>query len=77
MRTIIDIPSAQLAQLDDWAENQKISRAQAVRLALTALLERVNTPKHTGFGIWVQSGAVPAERDGLVLQQSMRDEWPE
>jgi hypothetical protein len=77
MRTIIDIPSEQLSELDRWANSQQISRAQAVRTALSDLLARVNAPKHAGFGLWAQGGAIPPEQDGLAIERSLRDEWPE
>jgi len=80
MRTIIDIPQTQLSQLDDWANKEQISRAEAVRRALNQLLERVTEPKRDtslGFGLWAQGGSVPKEQDGLRIQQALRDEWPE
>jgi metal-responsive CopG/Arc/MetJ family transcriptional regulator len=80
MRTIVDIPSEQLSQLDHWADSEHISRAEAVRRALSQLLERVAQPKTDavlGFGLWAQDKAIPAEQDGLRIQQALRDEWPE
>jgi hypothetical protein len=77
MRTIIDIPSDRLQRLDRWAVAHKVSRAEAIRRAVSDLLERASQPKNTGFGLWAQDKPVPAERDGLRLQQEMRDEWPE
>ena len=79
MRTIIDLEDAQVNRLDAWAKAEKVSRAEAVRRAVNLMLERLATPKGTGCGLWVQSEKpgyqVPPERDGLVLQRSMRDEW--
>jgi Arc/MetJ-type ribon-helix-helix transcriptional regulator len=80
MRTIVDIPSEQLSQLDLWADSERISRAEAVRRALAQLLEREAQPKSAavlGFGLWAQGKPVPAEQDGLRIQQALRDEWPE
>jgi metal-responsive CopG/Arc/MetJ family transcriptional regulator len=80
MRTIVDIPHEQLTELDLWADSEHISRAEAVRRALAQLLERVAKPKTditTGFGLWAQGKAIPAEQDGLRIQQALRDEWPE
>jgi hypothetical protein len=48
-----------------------------VRRAVNLMLERVTPPQATGFGLWAQGQAVPPERDGLVLQRALRDEWPE
>jgi metal-responsive CopG/Arc/MetJ family transcriptional regulator len=75
MRTIVDIPAERLEHLDRWATAQKISRAEAIRRAVNDLLARAASPKNTGFGIWSQ--ALTPERDGLAMQQSMREEWPQ
>lgn len=36
-------------------------------------------PRGTGFGLWAQDNVpgskVPPERDGLLLQRALRDEW--
>ncbi len=81
MRTIIDLEDAQASRLDAWAKAEKVSRAEAVRRAVNLMLERVAVPQGTGFGLWAQGDAigngVPPERDGLVLQRTMRDEWPD
>jgi Ribbon-helix-helix protein, copG family len=77
MRTIIDLEDSQASRLDAWAKAEKISRAEAVRRAVNLMLERVTPPQGTGFGLWAQGQAVPPERDGLVLQRALRDEWPE
>ena len=79
MRTIIDLEVNQASRLDAWAKAEKVSRAEAVRRAVNQMLERVATPPGSGFGLWAQGnapgGKVPPERDGLVLQRAMRDEW--
>ena len=81
MRTIIDIEDAEVNRLDAWAKAEKVSRAEAVRRAVKQMLERATAPQGTGFGLWAQNsvlgGSVPLERDGLVLQRAMRDEWPD
>ena len=81
MRTIIDLEDAQLNRLDAWAKAEKVSRAEAVRRAVNLMLERLAAPQGTGFGLWAQGDGpgnrVPPERDGLVLQRAMRDEWPQ
>jgi Ribbon-helix-helix protein, copG family len=77
MRTIIDLEDSQVSRLDAWAKAEKISRAEAVRRAVNLMLERATPPQGTGFGLWAQGKAVTAERDGLVLQRALRDEWPE
>ena len=81
MRTIIDLDEAQVSRLDVWAKAEKVSRAEAVRRAVNQLLENTSAPQGTGFGLWAQNNglgsSVPPERDGLVLQRAMRDEWPD
>ena len=77
MRTIIDLESDQLNRLDAWAKAEKVSRAEAVRRAVNLMLERLAAPQGTGFGLWAQGSSISAERDGLVLQRAMRDEWPD
>ena len=80
MRTIIELEESQASRLDAWAKSQRLSRAEAVRRAVAQLLERA-APKPgsagTGFGLWAQGQAVPPERDGLTLQQALREEWDE
>ena len=49
--------------------------------AVNQMLDRVTAPQGTDLGMWAQGNAigkgVPPERDGLVLQRAMRDEWPD
>jgi Ribbon-helix-helix protein, copG family len=79
MRTIIDLDDNQASRLDAWAKAKKVSRAEAVRRAVNLMLEGAGT-RGTGFGLWAQNdaqgGGVPPGRDGLALQQALRDEWP-
>jgi hypothetical protein len=77
MRTIVDIPTESLKQLDSWASELSISRAEAIRRAIADMLARTNQSRGTGFGLWAQEKPIPPERDGLHLQRAMRDEWPE
>ena len=77
MRTIIELEDTQVNRLDAWAKAEKVSRAEAVRRAVNLMLERAAAPQGTGFGLWAQGGKVAPERDGLVLQRVLRDEWPD
>jgi len=77
MRTIIDLEESQVNRLDAWAKAEKVSRAEAVRRAVNQMLERTAAPQGTGFGLWAQGSSIPPERDGLVLQRALRDEWPD
>jgi predicted transcriptional regulator len=76
MRTIIELEDSQASRLDAWARSQSLSRAEAVRRAVTQMLERSVPEAGTGFGLWTQGQPVPPERDGLALQQALREEWP-
>jgi hypothetical protein len=77
MRTIIDLDDTQLRRLDAWAKLQSLSRAEAVRRAVTQLLDRAAPAGSAGFGLWLQAGPLTPQRDGLAIQRSLRDEWPE
>lgn len=77
MRAIIDLEEDQLLQLDAWAQRERISRAEAVRRAVRQLLEQHKPPALAGFGLWREAGELTAERDGLAIERSLRDEWPQ
>lgn len=71
MRTIIDIPSEILDDIDTLARDEKISRAEAVRRAMTEYLEkRSKGNPDTAFGIWK-----PRKIDALSYEDSLRNEW--
>jgi len=62
-RTIVDIPDAQLAEIDAFCERLRISRAEAVRRALEAYLERRDADDvGEGFGLWRPRAPRPPER---------------
>jgi predicted transcriptional regulator len=77
MRTIIELADTQLRRLDAWAKAEKVSRAEAVRRAINQMLEQSAAPQGTGFGLWAQGASLAPERDGVVLQRALRDEWPD
>lgn len=75
MRTIIDLPDDQLHALDAWRRPRGLSRAEAVRRAVTTLLERevqARASVEAAFGLW-RDRAV----DGLAEQERLRQEWEE
>ena len=76
MRTHIELDDNQASRLDACATAEKVSRAEAVRRAVNLMLEKAVPQQGTGFGLWAQGCSVPPERDGLALQQAMRNEWP-
>jgi len=74
MRTLVDIPDDQIAELTKLAEREKVSRASLVRQAVADLLA---SKRQTGedaiaaaFGIWSDM-----EEDGLAYQERLRAEW--
>jgi hypothetical protein len=70
MRTIIDIPSEQLRQLNELCRREDLSRAEAVRRAIALLLETRGSPPAEAFGLWKDRGT-----DGVAYQQALRGEW--
>lgn len=71
MRTIIDIPQPILDEIDTLAKQEKISRAEAVRRAMTEYLEkRPRSRPDAAFGIW-KSRKV----DSLAYEDALRGEW--
>ncbi|MBA3343428.1 MAG: ribbon-helix-helix protein, CopG family [Gemmatimonadaceae bacterium] len=71
MRTIIDIPPHILSEIDALAKKEKISRAEAVRRAMTEYLEkRPRSRPHAAFGIWKSR-----KIDPLAYEDALRGEW--
>lgn len=73
MRTIIELPAEQLAALDTWRASRGVSRAEAVRRAVTLLLDDDDARLGAivaACGLW--KGRV---RDGLEEQERLRSEW--
>lgn len=77
MRTIIDLPDAQIAQLAEYCRRERISRAEAIRRAVASLLIRHNLERsqcesdlEAAFGAWKHK-----DIDGVEYQRSMRAEW--
>jgi len=52
MRTIVDIPVAQLKGLDELCAALGISRAEAVRRAVDQFLKQQSREAVDGFGLW-------------------------
>ena len=51
-RTIIDIPDAQLREVDRLCQLLGISRAEAVRRGLQGFVQQNEVIKTDGFGLW-------------------------
>jgi hypothetical protein len=60
-RTIVDIPSAQMRQLDARCKALGISRAEGVRRAVHSFLNVKYGLDQEGFGLWSQGRATPGK----------------
>ena len=71
MRTIIDLPDAQIEALDALCRREGISRAEAIRRAVAAHVrsERDRGPD-PAFGLWKRRPV-----DALSYQRRLRREW--
>ncbi len=72
MRTIVDLPEQERAQLDALCRQRGVSRAEAMRQALRLWLAQQQPGHAAVFGLWRDR-----EDDSLTLQQALRDEWSE
>ena len=71
MRTIIDIPDAQVQDLTALARRANQPRAALVRQAITDYLARHRqTSRADAFGLWGADAP-----DGLTYQARIRAEW--
>ncbi len=70
MRTIIDLPDHQVAALAEHCERENISRAEAVRRALDAMLAQQQAQgREAVFGAWAPRG------DSRAVVAALREEW--
>lgn len=71
MRTIVDLPDAQIEALRVLEERNNVSRAELVRQAVAEyVVKRIET--HDAFGVWKSR---KTKFDGVKYQQALRDEW--
>jgi len=71
MRTIVDLPSEQVAALSDLCKTLGISRAEAVRRALARMLEEADgTHFQKAFGAWKHR-----QIDSVDHVNRIREEW--
>jgi hypothetical protein len=73
MRTLVDIPDDQIAELAKLAEQEKVSRAALVRRAISDLLASRRKPEGDAFA--AAFGIRPDMEDGLAYQERLRSEW--
>ena len=73
MRTIIELSAEQVQGLSGYCEQKGISRAQAIREAVTELLkEKGASERQRGFGLW--KGKKIKSREWV---DKIRAEWPQ
>ena len=71
MRTIVDLPHNQIEALDALCRAENISRAEAVRRAVAAHLQReVPAAATSAFGLWRDRGETALEDESRI-----RREW--
>jgi metal-responsive CopG/Arc/MetJ family transcriptional regulator len=73
MRTLIDIPDDQIAELNKLAKTEKVSRAALVRRAIADLLKARRRPSDDAIA--ASFGIRPDMEDGLAFQERLRSEW--
>ncbi len=72
MRTIIDLPDEQVNALAELCKLEGISRAEAIRRALSVMLTRSQTRgREQAFGAWSKRG------DSRKIVNALRQEWEE
>lgn len=73
MRTLVDIPDQQIDELAAISAASKISRAEVIRRAIAAYLDKHRAGADgadSAFGIWKG-----APEDALAYQERIRAEW--
>lgn len=70
MRTIVDIPQADIQRLARLCKKAGISRAEAIRRAVSEYLKKEDAPGDEAFGLWKDRKV-----DGLGYQRKLRKEW--
>jgi hypothetical protein len=71
MRTLVDIPEAELEALNALSKSEGISRAESIRRAISAYVELNRPPaQHAGFGLWKGKGIHTDE-----YLRKIRAEW--
>jgi metal-responsive CopG/Arc/MetJ family transcriptional regulator len=71
MRTLVDLPEADIRALDELGERRRVSRAKIIREAVSAFLTKsADANAEEAFGLWRDRNV-----DGLEYQQQVRSEW--
>jgi metal-responsive CopG/Arc/MetJ family transcriptional regulator len=70
MRTLVDLPDAELEELTALSRSRKTSRAELIRQAVAEFLAQNRAGVDESFGLWKGRGV-----DGVEYQQKLRGEW--
>ncbi len=71
MRTIVDLPEEQIAQLAALADEKTLSRAELVRRAVAEYLRtHYRQNEDEAFGLWKQR-----DINSLDYENALRNEW--
>lgn len=70
MRALVDIPDGQIDELSMICEAKKMSRAEAIRQAISSYIEKNKPGTVDVFGLWKDRKV-----DGLAYQEQVRSEW--
>jgi hypothetical protein len=70
MRALVDISDKQIDALKAICKTKKLSRAEAIRQAIAAYIERNKPGAVDAFGLWKNRKV-----DGLRYQEQVRSEW--
>ena len=73
MRTLVDIPEADLGLLNQLSKARRVPRAELVRNAISSYLApHRHARRDEAFGLWADHAEA---KDGLAYQDKMRSEW--
>jgi predicted transcriptional regulator len=71
MRTLVDLPDADVRALDELGERRRVSRAKIIREAVRQFLNKsASQDAVDAFGLWSDRNL-----DGLDYQRQVRSEW--
>lgn len=70
MRTLVDLPEADLERLNGLSRARKVSRAELIRQAVAGYLEQNKAGLEDSFGLWKKKSV-----DGVRYQERLRGEW--
>lgn len=70
MRILVDIPDRQIKALMALCEVERLSRAELIRRAIAAYLEKKKPVEADAFGLWKAN-----KTDGMAYQEQVRSEW--